>query len=324
VRRLAAFALALGMVACAAGLPPEPGTERPATRWAPPGEPHAVVLALHGFNDHRTAFAEFAAWAADRGVLVEAYDQRGFGESPDRGLWPGTAALVADLRDRVERMRAARPGVPLYVLGESMGGAVAILALSGPGAPRVDGIVLSAPAVWGGDALNPLYRVALTLARRVAPGLKLSGRGLGRRASDNIPMLQALAADPLFIKETRVDAVAGLVDLMGEARARAPFLPGPLLVLMGARDEIVPPEAQRDWAARLCAPRCTLVAYPEGWHLLLRDLQRERVWSDILAWIDGQPLPSGLGHACRDEDGVAAVSPSRLSPARAPSPRSGA
>jgi acylglycerol lipase len=300
VRPLLALALALGMAACAAGPPLEPGAERPATSWSPPGAPRAIIMALHGFNDHRTAFEEFAAWASGRGVLVEAYDQRGFGESPDRGFWAGTEALVADLRSHVAQTRALHPEAPLYVLGESMGGAVAILALSGPGAPPVDGIVLSAPAVWGGDALNPIYRAVLWVAQRTVPGLTLTGRGLGRRASDNLPMLRALAADPLFIKETRIDAIAGLVELMGEARARAPFLPGPLLVILGERDEIVPPEAQKGWAATLRAPRCTLVAYPEGWHLLLRDLQRERVWGDILAWIDGRPLPSGLGHACRD------------------------
>ena len=111
-------------------------------------------------------------------------------------------------------------------------------------------------------------------------------------------MLRALGADPLFIKETRVDAIAGLVGLMDLALAETAAVPGPLLVLGGARDEVVPPHAHTAMLGRLAADPCTEVVYPEGWHLLLRDLQRQVVWDDILAWIDGAALPSGLAERC--------------------------
>lgn len=301
MRRLAALVLAFLLLGGCATLPasaPDDDAGRPSAVWRPAGEPRAVLLALHGFNDHHTAFAEFGAWAAGHGVLVEAYDQRGFGANPDHGLWPGTEALTADLRAAVARLRAEHPGVPLYVLGESMGAAVVAVAMTDPDPPRVDGIVLSAPAVWGGKALNPFYRATLWVMRKIAPTMTFTGRGLGKLASDNIPMLRALGADPLFIKETRVDAIGGVVDLMGEALARGPRLDARTLVLLGQRDEIVPPEAQKTFVASLPSRDCTFVSYPEGWHLLLRDLQRQRVWQDILAWIGGETPPSGLATAC--------------------------
>lgn len=300
--RLAALLLiALSICGCAsaARVDIEDPASLPSATWRPPATPRAVILALHGFNDHHTAFAEFGAWAAGQGVLVEAYDQRGFGANPDRGYWPGTAALTDDVRAAVRRLRAEHPDLPLYVLGESMGAAVATLAFAGPDAPAVDGIVLSAPAVWGGSALNPFYRVTLWTMRKLVPWMTFTGRGLGKRASDNLPMLRALGADPLFIKETRVDAIGGVVDLMGDARERGAELASPRkLVLIGEHDEIVPTEAQRGFVASLPPAQCTLIDYPEGWHLLLRDLQRERVWHDILAWIDRRTPPSGLATAC--------------------------
>ena len=285
--------------ACAGSLPPITSSDsHPSTAWQPSGEPRAVVLAVHGFNDHRTAFREFASWAAEQGILVEAYDQRGFGESPDRGLWAGAEQLASDLTRHVRDLRVRHPDRPLFVLGESMGAAVTILAFSAREAPAIDGLILSAPAVWGGEAMSPFYRGALWVMRRLAPGMTFTGRGLGRMASDNLPMLRGLAADPLFIKETRVDAIAGLVDLMGDARDRGPSLALPLLILQGQRDEIVPPQAQLDFVASLREPACTLISYPEGWHMLLRDLQRERVWRDVLAWMAGATPPSGLQRPC--------------------------
>lgn len=278
--------MGLLLTACAAAPPVLAPGELPRSTWPVPAEPRAVLLAVHGFNDHHTAFVEFAAAAAARKVMVAAYDQRGFGANPDRGHWPNTEVLVADLRAELERLRRWRPDMPLFVLGESMGAAVAVLALTGDGAPAVQGVVLSAPAVWGGPALNPFYKSVLWLLRQITPALTLTGRGLGKRPTDNQEVLRQLAADPLFIKETRVDAIAGLVDLMSAARAQGPDLRLPTLVLIGEKDEIVPLEAQLSFAASLPPDTSRVIVYPDGWHLLLRDLQRERVWSDVLSWID--------------------------------------
>ena len=207
--------------------------------------------------------------------------------------------LVADLLRERARIRALYPDTPVYLLGESMGAAVLIAAVA-QGAPLdAAGMIMTAPAVWGGDQLNPFYRATLWLAVHLVPALKLTGEGLGVMASDNLEVLRALGADPLFIKATRVDAIAGLVRLMDLALAATPVVPGPLLVLGGARDEVVPPDAHAAMLERLTADPCLEIVYPEGWHLLLRDLQRQVVWDDILAWIDGEPPPSGLGPALR-------------------------
>lgn len=303
------FAL-LWLTACAASAPaPGPAVGAavlPERVWQPEGEPRAVIVAVHGMNDHKGAFAMFGAFAAGRGFRVVAYDQRGFGENPDRGSWPGADRLVADLREKVARERRRFPGLPVFVLGESMGAAVAILAFSETVAAPPDGLVLSAPAVWGGAALNPLYRLSLWLMARLFPDMELTGESLGRRASDNLEVLRALARDPLFIKRTRVRVIEGVVALMDEAARRAEAIRPSALVLVGRHDEIVPPQVQLAFAARIRAP-CTLLLYPEGWHMLLRDLQRRRVWEDILAWIEGRTPPSGLARACTEAPPVRAA-----------------
>ena len=270
------------------------GARLPLHAWLPEGTPTAVLLGVHGFNDYGNAFAIPAArWTAD-GLVVYAYDQRGFGAASEPGMWAGLDALIDDL-DEVSRVVAARhPGTPLFLVGESMGGGVAMAAMARGRAGTAQGAVLVAPAVWGRADMSLLAQAALWLVAHTLPGLRLTGEGLDIRASDNIEMLRALGADPLVIKETRADALWGVVNLMDAAFAAAPAIARPLLVLYGARDEVIPEAPTRAMLCALSAPHRVAV-YADGYHMLLRDLQAEVVQIDIATWIadPDAALPSG-------------------------------
>lgn len=273
------------------------GATLPLRSWLPDGEPEAVVVALHGFNDYSNQWEAPGRFWARHGLATYAYDQRGFGKTDHRGLWHGGQTLAEDLKDVIFLVRKRHPGKPVYIVGESMGGAVAMVAMSGPTPPAVDGIVLSAPAVWGRSAMNVFERAGLWFFSHTVPWFMVSGKGLGIKPSDNIEMLRALSKDPLVIKETRVDAVHGLVDLMDAAQAAAAEINVPTLVLYGEKDEIVPPAATYKMIGRLrdLGEGQRVAIYPQGYHMLLRDLQAEVVLKDVAAWVTdrGAGLPSG-------------------------------
>lgn len=284
------------------------GARLPLRAWLPEETPRAVILALHGFNDYSNAFAAPAVvWAKD-GIATYAYDQRGFGDAPLRGRWPGTRLLADDLATATRLLKARYPKTPLYCLGESMGGAVLAAAASGSrGAtrPACDGIILAAPAVWGRATMNVFERAALWTGDTFFPDMTLTGRGLNIMPSDNIAMLRALGRDPLVIKETRVAAVKGLVDLMDAALASAPLVTTPMLMLYGDRDELVPREpTERFIEALPFSDRRTrrIAWYDAGYHMLLRDLEGPLVWRDVESWIGdhGAPLPSGADRRASD------------------------
>jgi len=274
------------------------GLSLPLRNWQPAGAPKAVILALHGFNDYSKAFEDPARdWAA-MGIATYAYDQRGFGAAPYRGLWAGSDALTGDLADAARALKARYPQLPLYLLGDSMGGAVVLAAMASDDPPPADGIVLAAPAVWARSAMPWYQRSILWLSAHGMPSLELSGRGLKIQASDNIEMLRGLGRDPLVIKETRVDAVYGLVELMDKALAAAPAIEGPALLLYGQHDEIVPREPTFQLWRELPAAQQRVqrqALYDDGWHMLLRDLDAQTVREDVAAWIADPtaPLPSG-------------------------------
>jgi len=265
----------------------------PLRSWGAPKGAHAMVLALHGFNDYSNAFAKLGPYLAAHGLVTYAYDQRGFGATAQHGRWAGTDRMIADMRSLVSLLRQRHPSLPLYLLGESMGGAVVMAG----GNTRVAGVVLVAPAVWSRDTMNPFERVALWAASHTVPWLKVTGRGLHIWPSDNRKMLRALSADPLVIKATRIDALWGVTNLMDRAAAAASHLRPPALILYGEHDEIIP---RRAFCAMVHSlppqdPGLQLVLYAQGWHMLTRDLEGPRVMADITAWLRNTDasLPSG-------------------------------
>ncbi len=276
------------------------GTRLPLRKWLPRDGVKAVILALHGFGDYSHAFEMPAQVWAERGIATYAFDQRGFGAAPGHGLWAGTGQLAGDAITASRIVRRIHPGRPLYLLGESMGSAVAILAVTGAAsgaAADPDGVILSAPAVWSRSTMDLVPRLALFAGVRLFPDMVLTGRGLRVQASDNLPMLKALAQDPLVYKGARIDAIYGLVDLMDDAFAAAPRLPAPTLLLYGAHDEVIPRRPIAEFVAHLPPDPGhirRLAYYGQGYHLLLRDLDRAVVAGDVASWaLDrGAKLPS--------------------------------
>lgn len=250
-------------------------------------KPQAVIVALHGMSDYSQAFDLPGPWWAAHGISVYAYDQRGFGAAPNAGLWAGGDTMRQDLDDFVDAAHTKFPGIPVYLLGESMGGSVVLTALAGNRPPRVDGVILVAPAVWSRADMPVLYRVALWSVAHTLPGLHVSGEGLHILATDNFPVLRKLAHDPLYQHSARVDQVYGLVNLMSEAH-EAPLhftADPPILLLYGGNDQVIPAGSTEAVVGEL-GSTATVMRYPNGYHMLLRDVEGPARWNDVLLWIE--------------------------------------
>ena len=288
------------------------GTRLSLRRWESEGKPRAVIVALHGMSDYSNAFDMPAKFWAKLGITTIAYDQRGFGLSANPGIWAGAEAMRSDLNDAIAAARVRYPGVPVFALGESMGGAVVLTAIASSSPPRADasadapilradasadapilnadGIILVAPAVWSRGDMPLTYRAALFLGAHLVPGMILSNNAAGKVVkivpSDNVPMLIALGKDPLFQKKTRTDTLFGLVNLMDEARTAPQSIKTapPILFLHGANDQVIPVKPTRAVIAAL-GSKATVKRYEHGYHMLLRDLEGESVDRDVADWI---------------------------------------
>lgn len=278
------------------------GASLPLRSWpAKDGKPRAVILGLHGFGDYSNAFElPGKAWA-ETGITTYAYDQRGFGDGPHRGRWATTEAMVSDARTALKLIAARHPGVPLYLMGESMGGAVALTVLGERAQNKSEevalaGAILIGPAVRSRDTVGAVARAGAWFFAHTIPWLPTGPTSIDFQPSDNKEMLRKYANDPKVLRQHRLDMGWGLLDLMDHAKMAAGMIDVPYLLLYGARDRLVPEGPMRAAIGQMpVRPDSKIAVYPRGFHMLLRDLNAAKPQADVLSWIADKNarLPSG-------------------------------
>lgn len=254
------------------------------------GKHKAIVVCLHGFNDYSSSFKSLGKYLSTQNIKTIAYDQRGFGGTDSPGYWHGGSVMAEDLSSLVTLIKDKEEDMPVFVLGSSMGGGVVLKALSTTDL-IVDGAILLAPAVRGRVVMPWYQRTTLWFAAHVIPWVQIGGgasiAGRTITPSDNILALRKMRKDPMIIKKTIIATAWGLVNLMDDALLASNELSANTLLLYGAKDEVIPPYAMKRMMDSLPkeSGNITKIIYDEGYHMLLHDLQAERVLFDINLWI---------------------------------------
>lgn len=256
--------------------------------WLPDREPAAAVVVVHGINEHSGRYARLAGDLNQRGYAVYALDLRGHGRSEgDRALIRSFDEYLGDLEMLLARVVDRQPEKPLFLFGHSMGGAVvALLAITR--APKVRGLILSAPAVLIAGGVFPILRRLASLASVVWPTLRLVRMGC-RFISRDPAVVEAFRNDPLvFHGRFPVGTGAEILRAAKQIQLGMGQLKLPLLVLHGTGDFVTDPQGSRLLAARAGSADKTLRLYPGLYHEVLSEPEREQVLADLLAWLDAR------------------------------------
>lgn len=261
--------------------------------WQPAGPPRLILVAVHGMNDYSLSFDRPARLWASLGIATYALDQRGFGQSLARGRWYGGTRMADDTVEFARHLRASHPGVPLALLGESLGGAVAVLAAARAERGLFEGLALSAPAIWGDGWRSRMAFAGARLTGTLAGWITVPPLDPANASTDDPAVWQRLRSDPLVIHRTRFDTLAGIVALMADARDAAAAVRLPVLVMLGDLDRHVPRDGVAALLDRLPADT-QLALYAGGRHLLLRSLNGDDVSREVAGWLTAPrtPLPS--------------------------------
>lgn len=253
--------------------------------WLPDQDPKAVVILSHGLAEHSGRYAHVAACLVGHGYAVYALDHRGHGLSQGRRAQIDRMTYVIDdLHALVGLVRSEQPARPLFLLGHSVGGAVAVnYALEHT--DELAGLVLSAPAVVIENASPVQVRVGKILST-LAPGFPLLALD-GTAVSRDPAVVHAYDTDPLNYRgKIPVRTLAELVGAAEQLPDRLGALRLPILLLQGTADRLVPLSASRLVHDRVSSPDRTLRLYEGLYHEVFNEPERDQVLADLCDWLE--------------------------------------
>jgi alpha-beta hydrolase superfamily lysophospholipase len=253
--------------------------------WTPDDAPaRAAIVLVHGLGEHSGRYDHVVARLVGEGYAVHTVDHRGHGRSDGpRALIEDLDNAVADVDTLVDRAVSAEPGVPVFMMGHSMGGLIAVrYALAHQ--DRLAGLILSATLAQLDAVPKPLELVGRALSV-IAPRAPLI-------AIDHT----LVSRDPDVVKDYRSDPLvhhgkvpARTAVQLADAVARFPSTVGsitvPTLILYGTADALCPPAGSVMLGDRIGAADKTITAYEGLFHEILNEPERETVLDDVAAWL---------------------------------------
>jgi alpha-beta hydrolase superfamily lysophospholipase len=279
------------------------GVRIAAYRWDPPGQPRAAVQLTHGMGEHAQRYDHVARALNGAGFVAYAQDHRGHGASAEpgalgdlgRGSWP---ALVDDIGLLAARIRAEHPGLPLIVLGHSMG-SFAVQQYLLDHSADVDGVVLTGTAVI--DLLEPALDLDQPLDLTAFNAAFQPARTDFDWLSRDEAVVDAYVADPRcgfgIDTESAKAMFAGARRLADPAQVAAIRSSLPVYIAVGESDPVngglalLTPLADRYRAAGLTD--VTVRTYPGGRHEILNETNKQDVIAELARWLDRVLAGSG-------------------------------
>jgi alpha-beta hydrolase superfamily lysophospholipase len=269
------------------------------TWHVPPGTPAGILVMVHGFSAHAGLYADSAAFFAGQGLAVCAYDGRGHGRSTGRrGHVRRFSDYRFDLGVVLADMRARHPDLPIFLLGHSQGGLVALdFALSAPADLPLAGLILLCPFLGLALAVPAYKRLLSPVLNVVWPTLALGNELRPEAAAHDPGSQQRLAADPLVGHVATPRWFTEVQATQAALAARAGDLRTPTWLGLAGADRIVSNDAIRRFAAATVPPLAPSV-YPGAAHEVLLDSEKRQVRADIATWVVARLLsPYNSGHS---------------------------
>ncbi len=269
--------------------------------WKPAlAVPRGYVVSLHGIQSHSGWYEYSSRRLAESGYDVRFLDRRGSGMNEcQRGHAPHYSRLMNDVAQFLAFVRhhgdQHAPGAPVILQAVSWGGKLAA-AVAAARPELVDALALLYPGIHGKIRVRWHERILLRLAKSLGMTHKRVPIPLDEPAlfTDAPAWRQFIFDDPLMLHEATVGFLNASIDLDRAARLSVADIQCPTLLMLAGRDRIVDNDKTRQYFGRIAARRRVLYEYADAAHTLDFEPDRERIFDDLLEWLEGLNEP-----ACR-------------------------
>jgi acylglycerol lipase len=271
--------------------------------WLPRDTPRAIIVIVHGIHEHSARYAHVGARLAAAGYAVYAADHRGHGRSDGRRANIERMALILEDLGSFVRFAAERhAGLPVFIVGHSLGGLIALhyainCGRAGSGSTSLAGLVVSGPAVTA-TAGSALARRLAGVLSTLVPNLGVAALDADHKISRDPEVVRAYREDPLVYRG-RIKARTGaeILAAMQRLPTQLTRLSVPLLLLHGTDDQICPLVGSIMVHDAVSSPDRTLRRYPGLYHEVFNEPEREAILTDLICWLDDRSLPHSPGAA---------------------------
>jgi acylglycerol lipase len=252
--------------------------------WLPETDPRAVVVIAHGASEHSDRYAHVAKRLTKDGYAVYAIEHRGHGRSEGpRALIDRMDNAVADLDQLIAHAEAQHPEIQVFLLGHSMGGAVAV-SYAIRHQDRLAGLMLSG-ALAALEAAPVHMRIAARVLSVLAPKLPLVEID-STLVSRDPAVVKDYVEDPMvYHGKLPVRTVSELASAIDSFPTGAAAITIPTLIMYGTGDRVCPPEGSVMLAERIGSEDVTTRAYEGLYHEILNEPEQDRVLDDMSAWL---------------------------------------
>jgi len=266
----------------------------PCEKWEAPGTPRGILICVHGMGGSADEFAPLAEMAAKANFSSYGLNLRGQGNDPQtgrRGHYLDVPALCDEIAAFAREVTSRYTGLPIFLCGESMGALLVCRAVASRHI-EVDGVILSAPVVELRKPTPPPIREALRWAARLAPRMRfnhswlVSGKAERLEVTRDLEYLRRIRAAPHAIRAFSFNFLNAIGDLIAASNDSAREMTVPCLVLAAGNDVFLRSEQVEDWFTHIAATDKTYRLYPEAYHCLWNDWEREKVLGDISEWLE--------------------------------------
>ncbi|HUR52060.1 MAG TPA: lysophospholipase [Mycobacteriales bacterium] len=265
-----------------------PGSAGGSVYWQSwtPDDIKAVVVISHGLAEHSGRYAHVAARLNDAGYAVYALDHRGHGRTDGTaGNVEGFTHLRRDLDNLLTKARGEHPGLPVFLLGHSFGGLVALDFLIDRGESGVTGLVLSGPYI-DAEAGNAVQRRLAPLLAALAPNAGVATLDATTVSRDPAEVARYVE-DPLnYHGKVRARSGAEMLAAAGRVVSGVSRLTLPVLIMHGAADRLAPPGGSKLVAERIRSTDKTLTLYDGLFHEIFNEPEKDQVLGDVVTWLD--------------------------------------
>ena len=256
--------------------------------WTPDTGVRGVVALAHGYGEHARRYDHVAQRFGEAGLATYALDHRGHGRAGGKRVRVrDMKEYVSDYRTLVSIATAENPGATRIVLGHSMGGGIAF-AYGVQYPDEYDLMVLYGPAIAAHTGVSKAKALIGKAVGSILPDLPIESIDADLVSRDPV-VVADYKADPLVYRGKIPAGIGKALLLVGESMPeRAPGITAPLLVVHGEDDQLVSAEGSRHLVECVGSTDCELKVYPELYHEVFNEPERDRVLDDVVSWIQAR------------------------------------